>query len=51
MKQKHLQMFNMEALLYVIRQKTKLLSVCGALNAQKLSNDYENQLENLFDVP
>lgn len=44
-------MFNIEALLYVIRQKTELISVCGALDAKKISNDYENQLENLFDVP
>lgn len=35
MRLKHLEMFRIEALLYVIRLKTKLISVCGAIDAKK----------------
>lgn len=33
MKEKHQKMFNIQALLYAIRGKTKQISVCGLINA------------------
>ena len=34
MKEKHQKMFNIEALLYAIRAKTQLISVCGLINSK-----------------
>jgi hypothetical protein len=55
MSEKHQKMFNIEALLYAIRAKTKLISVCGLINSnqtdpEKNIKSLSDLMDNLFDV-
>lgn len=47
----HLKMFNIEALLHVVKDKTKMLSVCGLAKASDKLDDKKNEIGELFNIP
>lgn len=51
MKDTHIKMFNIEALLNVVKEKTKELSVCGFLGPKDTLEEKRKETSKLFSIP
>lgn len=47
----HVRMFNIEALLNVVKEKTSKLSVCGLVGPKDKLDDKKNETRRLFNIP
>lgn len=51
MKDTHVRMFNIEALLHVVKEKTRVLSVCGLAGPKDKLDEKKKETSQLFNIP
>ena len=51
MKDTHLGMFNIEALLHIVKEKTKVLSICGFFGPKDKLEEKKKKTKKLFNIP